>query len=128
VQVVSVTITGILAYAWLGAHTLASLLVVAILYGFFSGALIGLPPIATASMTKDMSTYGARMGLIFAFMGLGSLIGTPVTGAIVEGSRNGNGYDGARIWSATTIVVGGAFMAGSRMLLAREKGNFLVRV
>jgi hypothetical protein len=76
-------------------RTLVPLLVVAILYGFFSGALISLPVSAVARITRDMSMFGARIGLVFAFMNVGSLVSTPVTGAVLE--RQCGGYDCARI-------------------------------
>jgi MFS family permease len=123
VQIPNVLIAGILVLAWLGVHTLAPLLVIAILYGFFSGALISLPPAAVASMTKDMSTFGARMGLTFAFMAVGSLIMSPVVGAIVQ-SSGGNGYNGARIWSGVTVLGGLALMGAARVVIARREGKF----
>lgn len=128
VQVPCILIAGVLTYAWLGVHTLGPLLVVAILYGVFSGALISLPPGAVASMTRDMSTFGARMGLVFAFMSVGSLIGTPVTGAIIQGSKSGSDYEGAKLWSATTLVLGSILMGASRMFISHRTGKFLVKV
>ena len=35
---------------------------IAVLYGFFSGGLLALPPASVASLTPDLSHFGARMG------------------------------------------------------------------
>lgn len=127
VQAPCALVTGVLVYAWIGVHTIVPLFVVVVLYGLFSGGLISLPPAAVASMTRDMSTFGARMGVTFTFMSVGSLIGSPVSGAIIQGN-GGNNYDAARIWSATTIVVGSLLMFASRMWVSRREGKLILKV
>lgn len=111
-QAPSIFIAGVLVLTWLPAHTLAPVIVLTVLYGFFSGASVGLPPAAVASMTTDMQTFGGRIGVIFMAMGLSSLIGSPVTGAIVQ--SQGGGYDGARIWAGVTMLIGGCSMGAAR--------------
>jgi MFS family permease len=117
VQVPGALIAGILVLCWLPVHTMGGLLTIGILYGIFSGALVSIPPTAIASMTADMTRFGARTGIVFAVMALGALIGTPVTGALVE-SQHGS-YDGARIWSGTCLIAGSVLVFFSRMVKAR---------
>ena len=123
IQVPCAFVSAILAYSWLGIDSLGPLLAIAVLYGFFSGGMLALPPASMSSLTKDMSHFGARMGLCFVGMAVGSLIGTPVTGAIIGPDRNaGDGnWDGARIWSGTTILAGGLLMAASRVAVGFER-------
>ena len=127
VQAPAIFCSGILVFAWLGVMSLPSLLVVAILYGFASGALIALPPAAVASLTSDMTRFGARMGVVLSFLSLGSLIGGPVTGAIVQ-SGGGNNYDGARIWAGTTLIVGACLVGASRTWISRREGRLILKV
>jgi MFS family permease len=117
VQMPSITIAGLLVLTWLSVHSLGGLLVVAILYGFFSGALIGLPPATVASLTPDMTTFGGRLGVVFMAMGFASLIGSPVMGAIVQ-AQNGS-YDGARVWAGVTMLVGSFCLFLARMIKAK---------
>jgi MFS family permease len=128
VQIPCAILSAVLAYAWLGVHALPSLLVICVLYGFFSGGMLALPPAAVASLTEDMTHFGQRMGMCFVFMAVGSLVGTPVTGTII-GSRNADGnWNGARIWAGTTILLGGFLMVASRWRVSRRKGKIWIKV
>jgi predicted MFS family arabinose efflux permease len=124
VQTPALFISSILVFGWLGISSFASSMVFAILYGISSGTLIALPPAAVASLTTDMTKFGSRMGLVFVFMSVGSLIGGPVTGAIVQGP----GFTGARIFIGTVLVAGGCFMSCSRTWIARREGKFLMKI
>ncbi|ETN42787.1 uncharacterized protein HMPREF1541_01945 [Cyphellophora europaea CBS 101466] len=62
VQIPCGLVSAVLIYGWLGVHSLGSLLTIAVLYGFFSGGLLALPPASVASLTPDLSHFGARMG------------------------------------------------------------------
>lgn len=127
-QIPCALISGVLAYAWLGVHTLPSLLVLCILYGFFSGGMLALPPAAVASLTEDMTHFGQRMGLAFVFMAVGSLVGTPVTGAII-GQRDASGnWDGAKVWAGTMILAGGLLMGLGRWFVSRKRGKWWTKV
>jgi MFS family permease len=116
VQTPSIAIAGLLVLTWLSVHSIGGLLAVAVLYGFFSGALVGLPPATVASLTPDMTTFGGRLGVVFMVMGFASLIGSPVMGAIVQ-AQNGS-YDGARVWAGVAMVVGSFCLFMARMIKA----------
>ncbi|THU98444.1 MFS general substrate transporter [Dendrothele bispora CBS 962.96] len=62
-------------------------IVMAILYGFFSGACISLLGPMLANFAKDVSEVSARIGICFGIGGIGSLIGPPIMGALLT-SRN----------------------------------------
>ncbi|PWN48118.1 MFS general substrate transporter [Violaceomyces palustris] len=78
------TVSAILAFAWIGIRDTPGIFVFALLYGFFSGAFVSLPPATIASLTPDMEQLGARMGTSFVFAGLGVLVGNPIAGSIVD--------------------------------------------
>lgn len=83
----STTAATILAFAWIGIHNEPGIIVFCILYGFFSGTFVSLPPAAIASLSPDLSEIGTRMGMSFFFAGLGVLIGTPIAGVLINVSR-----------------------------------------
>ncbi|KAL0568097.1 hypothetical protein V5O48_013897 [Marasmius crinis-equi] len=78
--------TGVM-FSLFGVKNLAGVTIFAILYGFFSGACpadISLLGPVFASLAGDVSEVGFRIGIAYLFAGLGSLIGTPITGALLS--------------------------------------------
>lgn len=61
IQVPSLLMSGLLVLVWIPAHTIGPLMILTILYGFFSGAVIAMPPVAISSMTENMTEFGGRM-------------------------------------------------------------------
>ncbi|KAK3724164.1 hypothetical protein LTR37_001288 [Vermiconidia calcicola] len=80
--------SGILQYCLISAHSIPSVMAIVALYGFFSGALVSLPAtiyVHLAGPTRR-GLIGTWMGMGFAFVSIGMLIGTPITGAILAAS------------------------------------------
>ncbi|KAF8888860.1 major facilitator superfamily domain-containing protein [Infundibulicybe gibba] len=64
-----VVITGVLIFCLLAVHNTAGTFVFAILYGFFSGAYTGLLAPMVASLAKQDTEIGARLGTCFFYTG-----------------------------------------------------------
>lgn len=111
-------VTSVLAFAWMGIHNLGGIIAFAILYGFFSGAIVSLPPTALAALSPDLSRVGTRMGMCFSFAGFGLLLGSPIAGAILKSTGK---YIGAEAFGAAVIMVGFVFLVLS--LLAHRAGS-----
>jgi MFS family permease len=105
-------ITGILAICWIGIKNLPGVIVFAILYGFFSGGFVSMPPVAVTSLTTDMRKLGTRMGQCFFFSAFGLLCGTPVSGAILKSS---GGWVGVQLFSGLTIFLAGCLLVAARV-------------
>jgi MFS family permease len=112
-------ICGILAFCWIRINTEAGLLVFAILYGYFSGAFVSLPPAVIASLTKDMSRLGTRMGMFFFISSIGVLVGTPISGALITSA--GGSYVTAQVYSGVLLLASFAFAAASRFAVTGFK-------
>ena len=112
------TITGILSLCWIGIHNTAGLVVFSILYGFFSGGFVSLPSVALTSLTPDFKTLGTRMGMCSVICSLGSLCGTPISGAILNASGN---YLGVQLFSGLTIFLTGMLLGITRFAKAGAK-------
>ena len=128
VQIPCAFVSALLVYVWIAIDSLPPLLVIAVLYGFWSGGMLALPPASVASLTQDLTYFGARMGLCFVGMAVGSLIGTPVTGAIVRVRGPGGNWDGARVWSGTTVLAGAVLMLLARWLVRGQAGKRWIKV
>ncbi|KAJ7474844.1 MFS general substrate transporter [Mycena latifolia] len=73
----------VLILAMIGIHNIASVVTIGVLYGFFAGIIVTLMGPLLAILTDDMSELGARMGISFAFSGIGILIGPPIDGLLL---------------------------------------------
>ncbi|KKY21199.1 putative major facilitator superfamily protein [Diplodia seriata] len=75
-------LSGVLILCLIAVHDLAGLVVFCVLYGFFSGTFVSLPPTILVMLSPDRSKIGTRMGQAFSCIAIGILVGTPIGGAI----------------------------------------------
>lgn len=78
-------------------------IVFCLLYGFFSGAFVGMVPALLSQVSPDVSKIGVRQGVLFTCVSVATLTGNPIAGAIL------NQQNGA-YWSLQ--VFAGLMMAG----------------
>ena len=108
------TISGLLALCWIAIHTKSGIIAFAVLYGFFSGGFVSLPPPALVTLTPDLRTLGTRMGQSFATASIALLIGAPIAGAILR-AGGGSNWLGFQLWSGLTMLLGGGFLLAARV-------------
>ncbi|KAG1820098.1 major facilitator superfamily domain-containing protein [Suillus variegatus] len=77
------TSCGVLILGMIGLRNLASVIVLGVLYGYFSGLNVAMAPPLVATLTPDLSELGARMGICLFAAGFGGLIGAPISGALL---------------------------------------------
>ncbi|OAP60615.1 hypothetical protein AYL99_05617 [Fonsecaea erecta] len=109
------TIAAVLALVWIAIKSLGGLLAFALVYGFFSGGFVSLPPVAVVTLTRDMSKIGTRMGQCFFISAFGLLVGTPVSGAILKSTGK---WWGVQLWSGAAILVTGSLLLWARVVVA----------
>ena len=96
---------GVLVLCLIATHTVGGIVIVALLFGFFSGVFIALPSVIVVALTKDKSKIGTRIGMAFAFVGAGVLAGGPGGGGIL-------GTDSQDLhWNPMWIYGGVCFLA-----------------
>ncbi|EWC43532.1 hypothetical protein DRE_07494 [Drechslerella stenobrocha 248] len=112
-QIPAMVVSGILILCWLPMTTFGEMMAFVVLYGFFSGVFISLPPASIASITPDVRFFGVRMGMMFSIASVGSLTGTPISGAMIH--SQGGSLDGARIWSGCIMLFSAALIIAARI-------------
>ncbi|KAF7291432.1 MFS general substrate transporter [Mycena indigotica] len=85
----------ILIFAMIALKSVASFVIIGVLYGLCAGLYITLSPPLVAFLTKDMGELGLRMGIFFAVVALGGLVAPPISGALLTG--------GFRWWRAAVF-------------------------
>jgi MFS family permease len=106
-------VTALLAFCWIAVNSTAGIIVLAFLYGFFSGGFVSLPPVVMAVITKDMRSFGTRLGMFFAICSVALLIGTPIGGAILNDT---NSYLGVQLFSGTCLAACAALTLTIRIM------------
>ncbi|KAL2840284.1 major facilitator superfamily domain-containing protein [Aspergillus pseudoustus] len=110
-------ISGALALCLLAIHTQASLLAFCALYGFFSGSLVSLSGPVLVLLSPHPGVIGTRMGMCFTLLGIALLIGTPVSGAILDGE---GGTRATWVYSGVLTLVGGGVLGMARVSMMTE--------
>lgn len=100
---------------WIPANTNAIFIVYAPLFGFASGAAIGLTP-ALVAQISEIKDIGTRTGTIFGIASIAALTGTPIGGQLVI--ENHGSYLHAKIFCGVLCGVGTAFFLASRVSIA----------
>ncbi|KAL2218741.1 putative MFS monocarboxylate transporter [Thermoascus aurantiacus ATCC 26904] len=112
------TVTAILAFCWIGIHNTPGIIILAILYGFFSGGFVSLPPVVMISLTKDMRSLGTRLGMCFSLSSVALLVGTPIGGAILNSTHK---YLGVQLFTGCCLITTSAIMIFLRFLRTGPK-------
>ncbi|KAG1843891.1 major facilitator superfamily domain-containing protein [Suillus subluteus] len=106
--IVSSISCGVLILGMIGLSSLASVVVLGVLYGYFSGLNIAMMAPLIATLTPDLSELGARMGICVFILGFGGLIGTPISGALLTSSYT---------WWIPGLFSGIVSLAGAMMFI-----------
>ncbi|KAH8807154.1 MFS monocarboxylate transporter-like protein [Xylogone sp. PMI_703] len=109
--------TCVLAFSWIAIHSTAGLVVFCVLYGFFSGVFVSLPPTVMVMLSPNPGVIGTRMGMHYAVGAFGLLIGSPVAGQLIQhaGFKAAIAFNGATVAaSVACFVAAKGAMAGLR--------------
>ncbi|KAJ7080941.1 major facilitator superfamily domain-containing protein [Mycena belliarum] len=114
-------ISSALAFSIFGIKTVADVVVFAILYGFWSGSYVSLVPSLILSTAGNPGEYGTRMGVAFSIVSVSMLVGTPISGALLN-STSTVGYVWYKpiIFCGTMLACGSAIFSFSRYLFVRD--------
>ncbi|PYH95492.1 putative MFS transporter [Aspergillus ellipticus CBS 707.79] len=113
--VISAAICGILILCWLAIKSLAGMIVFSILFGFFSGCVIGMFTGTIALTAPQPNAIGSYMGMALGVLSLASLTGTPITGAMINSYGD---YNAALIFAGVCSLVGSMIVLVARFYWA----------
>lgn len=99
---------GALITAMFGVKNAAGAVVFSVMYGLFSGAVLGLLAPALVVFVRDPSELGVRMGIGFMISSFGVLAGTPVDGALLSGPIYDYPWHRPVIFSTIMCIAGAA--------------------
>jgi predicted MFS family arabinose efflux permease len=114
-------ICAILVFCNMAVENLGGIVVQALLFGFFSGIFIALPPVCFFSLTADKTKLGTRLGMGFAVIALGVLAGGPGGGGILQADPENLNWTGTWAYSGATLIAAGAIFLVVRFLKVGTK-------
>lgn len=112
----SAILSGLFMLCMLAVDSFAGIIVIAIIAGFFSGALIGLPPLCLMSVTRaenKMALFGTRMGMSYAMIAFSLLAAGPIAGALL-GTGESLNWTSLWIFGGVPTTVSGFLYYGLR--------------
>ncbi|KAK3702446.1 hypothetical protein LTR37_014912 [Vermiconidia calcicola] len=112
---------GLVLLCYLAASSVGGIVVLALLFGFFSGIFIALPPVLFVALTKDKSKIGTRMGMGFTLIGIGVLCGGPGGGGILGTDRSNLHWTGTWVYAGVTCLAAGVVFTVLRVMRAGWK-------
>ncbi|KAM0124491.1 hypothetical protein ACHAO1_011019 [Botrytis cinerea] len=121
VFIVMVFASALCMFTWIPVYSTTGLYAWTAFNSMAIGGVQSLSLAVVPVITTDMSKIGARLGIIFAAIGIGALIGSPICGIII--ASNDGSYTGAQAFSGGALVLGGSIMVGAREARRREIHN-----
>ena len=115
----SLFLSALSMYAWIAVDSTPGLYAWTSFYSLFVGGVQSLLPAAISVLNPDLQKLGSRMGIIFAGVGIGALIGSPIAGVLI--SAGGGSYMGAQAFSGSSLVAGALLILGAHEIRRRKK-------
>ncbi|KAF3403517.1 putative transporter MCH4 [Penicillium rolfsii] len=108
----SVLVSGCLVFTLFDLQNKGTLVAYSILGGFFSASIYSLPPACYVKLAPAPEVVGSRMGMGYAAMMIGGLVGPPIAGALLDRY----GFDAVWVISGAGSIAGALLMILSRVL------------
>ncbi|KAG0281079.1 hypothetical protein BGZ95_006927 [Linnemannia exigua] len=112
-----------LFFLWTFAKTVAVMFVFSIAYGLCCGAYLS-STVSVSAAIAGLDRLGSVTGILYTGLAIGSMIGSPVSGAILDTIGNGTNYTGVIVWAGTMMLIGSVLQfimkfSTNRSLLAK---------
>ncbi|KAI1299791.1 hypothetical protein EDD11_006424 [Mortierella claussenii] len=105
----------ILVVWMLAGSSIPTLVVFCVLYGFFSGSFIAIVPTVAAHLC-GISRLASVTGIVYGGIAVGTLIGSPVGGALLDLS-GGVDYKPLQLWAGLVMAIGAALTLFLKFML-----------
>ncbi|KAL9093504.1 MAG: hypothetical protein Q9165_003899 [Trypethelium subeluteriae] len=110
IEVICIFLAAVTGFCWTAATSLGGLAVWSLAYGFASGTVIALQS-ACAGKIAPRQSQGAAVGFLTGIISIPALVGTPISGQILDHS----GYLALSMWTGATLLAGSVIVALARL-------------
>jgi MFS family permease len=105
-------------FLWAKVSNLTGDYIWVVFFGYFGAGIQSLFPSTTASLTKDLSKNGTRIGMIFTIISVAALTGPPLAGKLME--VTGGRYLAAQMWGGACLLLGAGLLTAAKLAKSRE--------
>ncbi|KAI1299789.1 hypothetical protein EDD11_006422 [Mortierella claussenii] len=102
-----------LLLVWTFAATTAVMFLFSILYGLCCGAYLS-STVSVSGAICGQNRLATVTGILYAGMAIGSVIGSPTSGAILDSIGHKTNYMGVILWAGTVMAIGTAVLAAMK--------------
>ncbi|KAH7083468.1 major facilitator superfamily domain-containing protein [Paraphoma chrysanthemicola] len=103
----------VIVWCWLAVGSVPAYYAYVVVYGISAASFQSLFSTTIAAYCRDMTKIGTRLGMAFTGMGVATLIGGPISGALL---KVGGSYVVPICWNAALMVVGTGLVFAARIL------------
>jgi MFS family permease len=86
----AVASSAVILYCWFAVLSPAGVIVWSAAWGFMSSAIVAMPGAIVPHLTPSVTLVGTRTGMLWAAVGVGMLIGSPIAGSLIEYNNGDN--------------------------------------
>ncbi|KAK9367533.1 major facilitator superfamily domain-containing protein [Lipomyces kononenkoae] len=101
---------------WYFSHSEATITVVAVAYGFFTGGILAMFSTLVAQISP-VQEIGTRLGAVNGVISFASLVSLPIAGAIVGSNSN---YDDMKIYAGAFLIAGAIVAATVNLKIPKD--------
>ena len=111
----------ILLFSWIRVSDTAGLIVWSVVWGVISGIIVWAPGAIIPLLSPSLDVIGTRLGMHWAAIGLGVLIGSPIAGALLSYSSSQVVWWHLQTFSGLAMAVGAGLTMYPWIYVARPK-------
>lgn len=104
-------------FYWISVTNEQGNIAFAVIYGFFSGSVVSLAQVVLTGITPDLRRLGTRIGMVSILKGIGSLVGPPISGAILNATGN---FLGIQLFSGLGMMLAATFSFMLRLVIVQR--------
>ncbi|KAF9295559.1 hypothetical protein BGZ88_001874 [Linnemannia elongata] len=109
-----------LFFLWMFANTSTTMITFSIAYGLCSGAHVSSAISASSTIAGGLDRLGSVTGIMYAVMTIGSTVGSPISGAILDTVGHHTDYTGVIVWSGSVMLIASLVQFWMKFVTSRD--------
>ncbi|KAJ7675901.1 major facilitator superfamily domain-containing protein [Mycena polygramma] len=114
--------SAILTFASIAARNEASVLIIAVLYGFTSGNVVSLQGACVPPFMDDPTKIGVAVGQLLSVSAFAGLTGPPIAGALIANQ----GFWAAQVFAGVMLLAGSILILAARQSLSAPGKRWII--